>query len=58
MQSFPDHLKIPDSMLILSGAQLGGGDMAAARKTLEELISRYPLSESADKAKQRLARLK
>jgi TolA-binding protein len=45
-------------MLILSGAQVGGGDVAAARKTLEELIARYPLSESADKAKQRLARLK
>lgn len=58
MQSYPDHLKIPDSMLILSGAQAGGGDVAAARKTLEDLIARYPLSESADKAKQRLARLK
>ena len=30
------------------------GDAAASRRTLEELITKYPQSESASKAKQRL----
>jgi TolA-binding protein len=34
------------------------GDNAAARKTFEELIARYPSTESAEKAKARLAKLK
>lgn len=58
MTTYPDHLKVPDAMLILANAQNGAGDTPGARKTLEDLINRHPLSEAADKAKQRLAKLK
>ncbi len=58
MAAYPDHLKVPDAMLILANAQNGAGDTRAARKTLEDLIAKHPLSESAEKAKQRLAKLK
>lgn len=58
MVTYPDHLKVPDAMLILANAQNAAGDVAAARRTLEDLISRYPLSESADKAKSRLSKLR
>jgi TolA-binding protein len=54
----PDHLKAPDAMLILANAQSASGDQAGARRTLEDLIAKHPLSEAAEKAKQRLARLK
>jgi tol-pal system protein YbgF len=54
----PDHLKAPDAMLILANAQSANGDQSGARRTLEDLIAKHPLSEAAEKAKQRLARLK
>jgi TolA-binding protein len=54
----PDHLKAPDAMLILANAHSAQGDAGAARRTLEDLIAKYPLSEAAEKAKQRLAKLK
>jgi tol-pal system protein YbgF len=56
--TYPDSPKVPDAMLNLSSAQTALGDNAAARKTLEELIARYPQSEAADRAKQRLTRLR
>jgi TolA-binding protein len=42
-------------MLSIASAQETMGDRAAARKTLEELIAKYPGSSSATSAKQRLA---
>jgi TolA-binding protein len=44
--------------LIIGTAETSLGDNAAARKTFEELIARYPSTDSADKAKARLAKLK
>jgi TolA-binding protein len=34
------------------------GDNAAAKRTFEDLIAKYPATDSAEKAKGRLARLK
>jgi tol-pal system protein YbgF len=56
--TYPDHLKAPDAMLILANAQNSNGDPGGARRTLEDLIAKHPQSEAAEKAKQRLARLK
>jgi tol-pal system protein YbgF len=56
--TYPDSPKVPDAMLNLSSAQTALGDNAGARKTLEDLIARYPQHEAADRAKQRLTRLK
>ena len=46
---------MPDALLNIASAQSELGDNAAARRTLEELIAKYPESEAAAKAKQRLA---
>jgi tol-pal system protein YbgF len=56
--NYADSPKVPDAMLNLSSAQLAMGDNAAARKTLEELIARFPQTDTAEKARQRLAKLK
>jgi len=58
LASYPDHLKVPDAMLILSNSQAAAGDQPAARKTLEDLVAKHPLSEAAEKAKQRLAKMR
>jgi tol-pal system protein YbgF len=58
LASYPDHLKVPDAMLILSNAQSAAGDLPGARKTLEDIVAKHPLSESAEKARQRLGKLR
>ena len=55
LTAWPDSQKAPDAMLSIASAQETMGDRAAARKTLEELIAKYPGSSSATSAKQRLA---
>ena len=45
---------MPDALLNVASAQSDLNDNAAARRTLEELIAKYPQSEAATKAKQRL----
>ena len=44
--------------LNIASSQLEQGDAAAARKTMDTLVARYPSSEAAEKAKRRLATLK
>jgi TolA-binding protein len=56
--TYPDSAKVPDALLIIGTAESNMGDNGAARKTFEELIARYPSTESAEKAKGRLAKLK
>jgi TolA-binding protein len=54
VQQYPDSAKVPDAMLNIASAQGELNENAAARRTLEELIAKYPASEAAGKAKQRL----
>jgi tol-pal system protein YbgF len=56
--NYPDSAKVPDAMLNLSSAQIALGESAAARKTLEDLAARYPQSDAAEKARQRLAKIR
>ena len=42
-------------LLNIASSQAELGEGAAARKTLEELIARFPTSEAAERAKRRLA---
>ncbi len=51
---YPDSAKVPDALLNIATAQFELGDSAASRRTLEELIAKYPQSEAAAKARQRL----
>ena len=52
--AWPDSPKVPDALLNVASAQSELGDNAAARRTLEELIGKFPQSDAAAKAKQRL----
>ena len=58
ISNYPDSPKVPDAMLNLSSAQIALGDSQAARKTLEDVVARYPQTDAAEKARQRLAKLK
>jgi tetratricopeptide (TPR) repeat protein len=54
LKDFPDSSKAPDALLNIASAQSDMGDNAAARRTLEELIAKYPKSEAGTRARQRL----
>ena len=56
--TYPDSPKVPDAMLNLSSSQIALGDSAAAKKTLEELVNRFPQTDAAEKGRQRLARMR
>jgi TolA-binding protein len=49
---------VPDALLNIASCQAELGESAAARKTLDGLVARYPASDAAEKAKRRLANLK
>jgi len=58
INSYPDSPKVPDAMLNLGSAYAAQGDGANARRAWEDLVGRYPQTDAAEKARQRLARLK
>ena len=58
ISNYPDSPKVPDALLNLSSAQIALGDNAGAKRTLEDLVNRFPQTDMADKARQRLAKLK
>ncbi|MEK7844590.1 MAG: tetratricopeptide repeat protein, partial [Pseudomonadota bacterium] len=55
---YPDSLKVPDAFLNIASSQQEMGDSKASKQTLEDLLARYPQSEAAKKAKQRLANIR
>ena len=55
---YADQNKAPDAMFKTALAQERTGDLALARRTLQQVIERYPYSSSASTAKQELQRLK
>ena len=54
--NWPNDSRAPDAMLGLANAQADGGDVKAAKATLQSLASKYPSSNAAQVAKQRLAK--
>ena len=52
---FPDSQKVPDALLNIATSQFEMGDGASSRRSLEDLIAKYPQTEAAGKARQRLA---
>lgn len=54
----PAHARAGEAMLAISNVQQELKDSKGARKTLEDLIKTYPDSETAQAAKDRLARLR
>lgn len=58
LRSAPQHPRAPDAALSIANSQVELKDVAAARKTLQDLLSVYPGSEAATAAKERLSRLR
>ena len=54
----PDHPRAAEAMLAIANCQAELKDTKAAKRTLEDLIKRYPQSEAAHAAKERLVALK
>ncbi|MDR2637090.1 MAG: tol-pal system protein YbgF [Zoogloeaceae bacterium] len=53
--NWPDSPRAPDAMLAVANCQRDWGNAAAARRTLSNLVEKYPDSQAAVQAKQRLA---
>ena len=45
-------------MLNIASSQIEMGESSTGRRTLEDLVAKYPVSDAADKAKRRLATLR
>ena len=58
INEYADQNKAPDAMFKTALAQERTGDLALARRTLQQVIERYPYSSSASTAKQELQRIK
>jgi tol-pal system protein YbgF len=56
VSTWPDDVLAPDAMLGLANCQQELGDPKVARKTLETLVNKYPKSDAAKTAKQRLSK--
>ncbi len=56
LSAWPDDGKAPDAMLNIASSQEALGDRRGAQKTLAGLVARYPASQAAASAKQRLKR--
>ena len=54
----PTHPKVPDAMIAVANNQLESDQKAAARKTLEQVVAKYPGTEGAQAASNRLKTLK
>jgi tol-pal system protein YbgF len=52
--AWPNDAKAPDAMLNIATSQEAMGDRRGAQKTLEGLLEKYPTSQAAASAKQRL----
>jgi len=55
IRTYPDSPSVPDALLNIASSQMEMGETVTGRRTLEEVVAKYPLSEAADKAKRRLA---
>ena len=55
LKTYPDSPTVPDSMLNIASSQIEMGEAVNGRKTLEELVARFPISDAAEKAKRRIA---
>ncbi|MDR0736357.1 MAG: tol-pal system protein YbgF [Zoogloeaceae bacterium] len=51
---WPDSTRAPDAMLTIANCQRDMGNQTASRRTLTNLIEKYPASQAAAQARQRL----
>ena len=55
VKTYPESPTVPDAMLNIASSQIEMGESIAGKKSLEEIVSKFPISDAADKAKRRLA---
>jgi tol-pal system protein YbgF len=55
--NWPASRKVPDALLMLGSTQAKQNKLPAARATLQQVVTKYPESEAAKKAAERLAEL-
>lgn len=53
---WPDSVRAPDAMIAIANCQRDWGNVAAAKRTLGNIIEKYPNSQAAAQAKQRLGK--
>ncbi|QET02518.1 MULTISPECIES: tol-pal system protein YbgF [Cupriavidus] len=58
VEANPTHPKAPDAMIAIANNQLESNQKAAAKKTLENVVAKYPGTEGAQAASNRLKTLK
>jgi TolA-binding protein len=58
VKNYPDNPKAADALLNIASSQAELKDKAAAKKTLEQLIAKYPNTPAAQTGKDRMASLK
>jgi TolA-binding protein len=56
--AYPGSTKVPDALLNIATNQIALNKLADARKTLEELVAKYPGTPAATQASRRLSALK
>jgi tol-pal system protein YbgF len=57
IKTYPESPTVPDAMLNIASSQIEMGESIAGKKSLEELVAKFPISDAADKAKRRLTAL-
>ena len=58
VNEFSDQNKAPDALFKIALAQERTGDLALARRTLQQVIEKYPYSSTASSAKSELQRIR
>jgi tol-pal system protein YbgF len=58
VQSAPDHQRAPEAMLAIANCQLELKDSKSARKTIEDLMAKFPNTDAAAAGKDRLSRFR
>jgi tol-pal system protein YbgF len=58
VSTYADSTSVPDALLNVASSQIELGQIAAAKKTMDSLLARYPTSDAAEKARRRLASLR
>ncbi|WP_116138808.1 tol-pal system protein YbgF [Trinickia diaoshuihuensis] len=58
VKNYPQHPRAPEALLAIANNELEQGQKAAARKTLQTIVSQYAGSDVAQTAQQKLAQIK
>ncbi|MDR3100828.1 MAG: tol-pal system protein YbgF [Paraburkholderia sp.] len=58
VKNYPQHPRAPDALLAIANNQIEQGQKAAAKRTLEQIVSQYGSSDVAQSAQSKLSQLK